>query len=103
MYTPEMEKAVRDAAPLDLAKAKAVGEQIGMSYRSVIAKTKQLGLEYIAQPAPVRKAKEPTKLELVGELEGIFGRSLDGLEKAPKSVLESMLSDMTERFTVFDA
>lgn len=103
MYTEQMEKVVRDAAPLDLEKAKAVGAEIGMSYRSVIAKAKQLGVEYVAKPAPVRKAKETTKADMVKELEGIFGRDLDGLEKAPKAVLAGLVVDMTERFTVFDA
>ena len=102
-YTPEQEQAVREAAPLTLESAKAVGEKIGMSYRSVIAKAKSLDLEYIAKPKPAPKAKAPTKVELVGELESIFGRSLEGLEKAPKPVLEGMIKDMTERFTIFDA
>lgn len=102
-YTPEMEQVVTEAAPLDLASAKVVGEKIGKSYRSVIAKAKQLGLEYVAKPAPAKKPKEVTKAEMVTELEGIFGRSLAGLEKAPKGVLVGLISDMTERFTVFDA
>lgn len=92
MYTPEMEAAVRAAAPLNLAKAKAVGETIGMSYRSVIAKAKSIGVEYVPQPARVLKPKETTKAELVGELELSFGRSLAGLEKAPRAVLIALMA-----------
>ncbi len=92
MYTPEMEKAVRDAAPLDLAGAKALGSELGMSYRSVIAKTKSLGLTYISKPVPARKPKEVTKAELVTELAGSLEMKLDGLEKAPRATLLALVA-----------
>ena len=86
-YTPEMIAIVEAAAPLTLETAKSVGEKIGRSYRSVIAKAKSLGLEYIAKPAPAKKEKGPTKLERVAEIESATGLKLDGLEKAPVATL----------------
>jgi len=90
MYTKEMEAKVTAAAPLNLEIAKAVGAEIGMSYRSVIAKAKSLGLEYVAKPAPARKEKPETKAEIVAELAGVLELSLEGLEKAPRATLKAL-------------
>lgn len=86
-YTPEMEARVREASPMDLAGAKALGAEIGMSYRSVIAKAKSLGLEYTPKPAPAKVEKPETKAEIVAELAGVLEMSLEGLEKAPRATL----------------
>ena len=52
-YTDQMEAAIRAAAPLNLAKAKALAEQFAtVSHRSVISKAQSMGLEYVkAAPA----------------------------------------------------
>ena len=63
-YTDSMVAALRAQAPFNLAKAKAFAEQHGsISYRSVIAKVKSLGLEYEKAAPVAKKAKsdEPTK------------------------------------------
>ena len=91
MYTPEMEQKVIAASPMDLAGAKALGAEIGMSYRSVIAKAKSLGMDYTPKPAPVRKAKEVTKAELVAELELTTGLTFTGLTKASRSDLLALV------------
>lgn len=96
-YTPEMEKVIRDASPLTLEKAKEVGEKIERSYRSVIAKAKQLGVEYIAKPAPAKKAKGPTKVERVGAIEKNTGLTLPGLEKASVAALTRLESWVIEQ------
>ena len=103
MYTPAQEQAVREAAPLDLAKAKVVAEAIGMSYRSVIAKAKSIGVEYIAKPAPTRKAKEATKADLAVILRAGTGKALVGLEKAPRAALLEMMDFLAETAEVAEA
>lgn len=62
-YTDAMVAKVRAAAPLDLAKAQALGSELGVSYRSVISKAKQLGVEYVAKAPAAKKAVDngPTK------------------------------------------
>ena len=98
-YTEAMERAVREAAPLTLETAKVVAAELGVSYRSVIAKAKQLGVEYIPKPAPAKVAKGPTKLELVAEIaeaSGMAESKLVGLEKAPKAVLEALVARFGE-------
>ena len=77
----------------------AVAAELGVSYRSVIAKAKQLGVEYIPKPAPAKVAKGPTKLELVAEIaeaSGMAESKLVGLEKAPKAVLEALVARFGE-------
>ena len=63
-YTPEMVARIRDAAPLNLAKAKDLAADFGnVTYRSVISKAQSLGVEYV-KLSPVKraaKADTPTK------------------------------------------
>lgn len=92
MYTPEMELAVRSAAPLDLAKAKVLATELDVSYRSIIAKAKQLKVEYIPQPAPAKQPTKVTKADKVAALEFRFDVKLAGLEKAPASALDALLT-----------
>ena len=92
-YTPEMEATIKAAAPLNLEKAKAVGMEIKRSYRSVIAKAKSLGVEYVSKPAPAKKAKAETKAEIVADISTLIGGvSLAGLEKAPATALNMLRS-----------
>lgn len=63
-YTPAMVQAIRDAAPLDLQKAHALAaDWPEVGYRSVIAKAKSLGVEYVkAAPAAKKSTGDtPTK------------------------------------------
>jgi len=92
MYTPEMEARVREASPMDLAGAKALGAELGMSYRSVIAKAKSLGEDYIPKPAPAKAVKPETKAEIVADIASTIGIALDGLEKAPLATLAALRS-----------
>ena len=43
-YTPEMEQAITEASPLDIAKAKDLAEKLGRKPRSIIAKAISMGL-----------------------------------------------------------
>ena len=63
-YTKAMEQRIREAAPLNLAKAKALAEEFAsVSHRSVISKAQSLGVEYV-KAAPKAKAVGITKAEL---------------------------------------
>ena len=73
-YTNPMIDAVRSAAPLDLSKAHALANsdlfaKADVGYRSIIAKAKSLGVEYV-KAAPAAKAKEPqaTKADYLREI-----------------------------------
>jgi transposase len=63
-------------APYNLSKAKAFAEQHNVSYRSVIAKVKSLGLPYEKlAPAPRKEQADsgPTKVQILGEIRGKLG------------------------------
>ena len=62
-YTPEMVARIQAAAPLNLAKAKDLAADLGVSYRSVISTAQSIGVEYV-KLSPVKRAKRddtPTK------------------------------------------
>lgn len=78
-YTDAMVAKVIAAAPLDLAKAQALGSELGVSYRSVISKAKQLGVEYVAKAPAAKKAKEgPTKADLLARIRSKIGTDREG-------------------------
>jgi len=54
-YTPEMVATLKAAQPIDYAKAQALGLQLDRGVRSIIAKCKREGFDYISKPAPAKK------------------------------------------------
>ena len=64
-YTPEMVKILEQNAPVDYAKAQDLAKQLDRGVRSIIAKCKREGIEYIYKPAPAKKKAAATKVELV--------------------------------------
>jgi len=60
-YTDTQISKLRASAPLDLAKAKTLAAEMGVSHRSIISKAKSLGLEYIKlAPASKKSAAKDT-------------------------------------------
>ena len=97
-YTPEMEQAIEAESPLDIAKAKVLAEKLGRKPRSIIAKAISMGLPYNAAK-PSRKDGSPVvkKAELVSAIEKSLSSSegsLVGLEKATRSALDVLLSEI---------
>lgn len=93
-YTEKMVATLRENAPLNLQKAKELAGDLGVTYRSIIAKAKQEGIEYeVAQPTRKRGDQPLTKAQLVQELETRTGKDLTGLDKASLRVL-NVLSEL---------
>ena len=95
-YTEKMVAAIRSAAPLNLAKAKALAEDFGtVSHRSVISKAQSLGVEYV-KAAPAARAsgpKAPTKAEYLAAIRkalALPNREGDLTKSELGSVLESI-------------
>ena len=86
-YSKEQMQMITDASPLNLEKAKVLADEMGKTYRSVIAKAKSMELEYVSKPAPRKKAVQATKSELVAWISNATDRDCDGLEKATRSAL----------------
>ena len=98
-YTPEMEQAIREAAPLNVAKATVLAEKLGRKPRSIIAKALSMKVEYNAVKPSLRKDGKPVvrKAELVSAIEKSLSSdagSLVGLEKATRSALDMLLSEI---------
>ncbi len=92
-YTPEMVATLTANAPLDYTKAQTLGKEMGRSAKSIIAKAKREGIEYISKPAPARKKSAPTKADIVSAIcNGLDIDDLAGLEKATGSALSKLLS-----------
>jgi hypothetical protein len=90
-YSEAQVQTLRDNAPLNMDKAKALGEKMNKSFRSIIAKAKREGIAYESQPAPTKKAKDaPTKAQLVDAMRIVSGLKLTDLDKAPTSALNEL-------------
>ena len=91
-YTPEMVNMLREAQPIDFDKAQDLAKKLNKNVRSVVAKVKREGLEYISKPAPAKKKAAPTKGDLVHAIcKAVDIDSCDGLEKATGVALSKLL------------
>jgi len=91
-YTAKQVQILRDNAPLNLEIAKSLEESVSHGWRSIIAKCKSAGIEYVSKPAPVKKPHKVTKEELVKLLAKSLDRDLTGLEKAPASAINAVIN-----------
>jgi hypothetical protein len=90
-FTPEQEDAIRAAEPLNQAKARALAAEMGKTERSITAKAVRMGLAYERkQPTTKAGGKVEKKEAIVSEISAIVGGNLDGLDKAPKAVLQRL-------------
>ena len=91
-YSPEMVQILQDAQPIDFEKAQALAKQLNRNVRSIIAKVKREGLDYISKPAPAKKKAAPTKHDMVEAIcKAVDIDSCDGLEKATGVALDKLL------------
>ena len=97
-YTQEMVDTMAAQAPLNAEKAAglmALPEFKLVNVRSIIAKAKRSGIEYIAKPAPAKKKAAPSKADMVAAIcAAVDTDSLDGLEKATGSALNKLLQSI---------
>lgn len=91
-YSKEQEQILKDNAPMNLEKARALEEAVGHSWSSIIAKCKHLGVEYISKPKPTKKVAKVTKAELAAQIAERLDRNLDGLDKAPAKALVNLIN-----------
>jgi hypothetical protein len=92
-YTPEMVATLEQNAPIDYAKAQLLGAQMQRSVKSIIAKCKRQGIEYVSKAPAARKKSAPTKADIVSAIcSGLDIDDLAGLEKATGSALSKLLS-----------
>ena len=90
-YTPEMVSEMAAQTPLNLEKAKALSVQLNRSVRSIIAKAKREGIDYVSVKPVAKRVKGLTKADLVKSISAKVGVNLEGLEKAPAVTLGKLL------------
>jgi methionine synthase II (cobalamin-independent) len=92
-YTDEMVAILKDAAPIDYDKAQLLAAQLDRGVRSIIAKCKREGIDYISKPAPAKKKSMPSKADTVaGICELLEIESCAGLEKATGAALNQLVT-----------
>lgn len=92
-YTEKEMKVISDASPLTFEKALEVASVINKSHRSVIAKAKSMGVDYIPKAKPTAKAKGVTKAELLqGIRKGLNLADREG--DLTKAELSAILANM---------
>ena len=100
-YTPDMEAVLENAQPVDLAKAKTLGEQLGKSPRSIIAKVKSMGLTYIVKTGSLEVKTRAPRVTRVDYVEAIAkalsmdADELNGLELARIRALSNLLMNIS--------
>ena len=93
-YTPAMIAKLQAAAPLNLAKAKDLAADFGLSHRSVISKAKHLGLDYVVAPKSIKISRSDL-VEAIAKGLDMPIDDLDGLANAKTSALNNLLMNIS--------
>jgi hypothetical protein len=75
---------------IDAAIAQELADEFGKNQKSVIAKAVRMGIYKAKEKTSKTGGKVESKEQIVADIAAIVGKSLDGLEKAPKLVLQEL-------------
>jgi hypothetical protein len=89
---------MKEQAPLNFEKATAIADEFGLKARSVVASAIRNGIAY-TKKAKVNKAGLPVTskedlVESIADKLGVTVEALNGLDKASKSALEIVESNL---------
>ena len=90
-YTDKETAAVVAAAPLTFESAQALADKLGKTHRSVIAKAKSLGVDYVPKAKPAKRTPGVRKADLVEQISAAVGEDMDGLNGATMAALEKLV------------
>lgn len=93
-YTESQEAELAAAGVIDNAKALEFAAKFGKDVRSIRAKAVRMGIYKAAEKVSKTGGKVESKEAIVADIAAIVGKSLDGLEKAPKLVLQTLRSKL---------
>ena len=94
-YTEAQEDRMAEFDVIDAATAQELADEFGKNVKSVIAKAVRMGLYKAKERTSKTGGKIETKEEIVAEISELVGKSLDGLEKAPKLVLQELRAKLS--------
>ena len=95
-YTQIEEKALQDAKPITLEKARMFASQFGKATRSVVSKSVSLKI-YQAQPRVAKGIAKTKKIDLRKAIEkslGVEANGLEGLEGGTYVALDRLLQEI---------
>ena len=95
-YSASETAAIVAASPLTYERALELASELGKTHRSVIAKAKQMGVDYVPKAKPAKRPKGVTKADLVSAISARLGVGLDGLETAKMQTLETLLDAISQ-------
>lgn len=93
-YTESQEAELLAAGIIDNAKALEFADKFGKDVRSIRAKAVRMGIYKAAEKVSKTGGKIESKEKIVEDIAELVGKNLDGLEKAPKLVLQILRSKL---------
>ena len=93
-YSEAQEAEMLAAGTIDNAKALEFAAKFGKDVRSVRAKAVRMGIYKAAEKKSKSGGKVESKEDIVLEIQALVGRNMEGLEKAPKLVLQTLRSKL---------
>ena len=94
-YTPELTAQIVDQYQSGVSVAD-IASSIEKSVRSVRSKLVREGVYVAAPKKSARKSDEPTKKELLNELEAVYPFDVNGLTGATKDAIKDLLTHFSE-------
>ena len=94
-YTPELTAQIVDQYQSGVSVAD-IASSIEKSVRSVRSKLVREGVYVAAPKKSARKSDEPTKKELLNELEAVYPFDVNGLTGATKDAIKDLLAHFSE-------
>lgn len=93
-YSEAQEAEMLAAGVIDNAKATDFAAKFGKDVRSIRAKAVRMGIYKAAEKKSKAGGKVESKEQIVLDIQAIVGRNMEGLEKAPKLVLQTLRSKL---------
>lgn len=87
-YSEAQEAVLMAAGIIDNDKALELASQLGKDVRSIRAKATRMGIYKAKAKVSKSGGKIESKEQIAADISALVGKSLDGLEKAPKIALQ---------------
>lgn len=94
-YTEAQEAELAAAGLIDNDLALEFAAKFGKDVRSIRAKAVRMGIYKAKEKVSKTGGKVESKEQIVADIAAIVGKNLDGLEKAPKLVLQTLRSKLS--------
>jgi hypothetical protein len=91
-YTDVETAAIVAASPLTFEGAEKLALELGKTQRSIIAKAKSLGVDYIPKAKPTKRAPGLRKADLIAQISEKTGEDFEGLSGATMQSLQKLVT-----------